>query len=227
MDRNWLIRTKSNHILGPVSKEKVVELFKNKTIKGDDEICSGNGYWFFIREEELINRFLLGNEPQGFNPISEAKDVLTSVTGSSSREITKDDITVVGGINLASLKDEVIPEIPVKTAPALVTVSELPKKKIEIERLEVKSSNNDQKVPKKSEVTQDLKKNQQVKVKKNQPSKQGYLKYVGIIGFIILFLAIYYRKLIIKNIFGHNVSRLNLISEAYAQDEAPAEKKNS
>jgi hypothetical protein len=78
MDKIWLIRTKSNHILGPVSKEKVIELYKNGSIKADDEICSGNGYWFFIRETELVNRFLLGQEAQGFNPISEAKDVITA-----------------------------------------------------------------------------------------------------------------------------------------------------
>ena len=55
MGKNWLIRTKSNHILGPVSKDKVVELYQNGSIKPDDEICSGNGYWFFIRESELVD----------------------------------------------------------------------------------------------------------------------------------------------------------------------------
>jgi len=70
MDKNWLIRTKSNHILGPVSKEKVLELYHNGSIKPDDEVCTGNGYWFFIREEELVEKYLLGSEIQGFNPIS-------------------------------------------------------------------------------------------------------------------------------------------------------------
>jgi hypothetical protein len=72
IEKNWLIRTKSNHILGPVSKEKVLELYNNGSIKQDDEICSGNGYWFFVREDELVSRFLLGKEVQSFNPISEA-----------------------------------------------------------------------------------------------------------------------------------------------------------
>lgn len=102
MDKNWLIRTKSNHILGPVSKEKVQELYKNGSIKPDDEVCSGNGYWFFIREEDLVARFLLGHEVQGFNPISEAKDVITQGPGQSP-QAEKDDITMVGGFNLSAL----------------------------------------------------------------------------------------------------------------------------
>ena len=85
MGKNWLIRTKSNHILGPISKEKVLDLYNNGSIKPDDEVCCGNGYWFFIRETELVERYLVGNNPQSFNPVSEAKDVLTS--SSRSHEI--------------------------------------------------------------------------------------------------------------------------------------------
>jgi hypothetical protein len=75
MDKNWLIRTKSNHILGPISKEKVLELYNNGSIKSEDEVCSGNGFWFFIREEEMVEQYLKGDEIQAFNPVSEAKDV--------------------------------------------------------------------------------------------------------------------------------------------------------
>ena len=104
MDKNWLIRTKSNHILGPVSKEKVQELYKNGSIKPDDEVCSGNGYWFFIREAEMVERFLTGNEVQGFNPISEAKDVITQAPEAQADE--RDDITRVGGLNLSLLSGQ-------------------------------------------------------------------------------------------------------------------------
>ncbi len=72
MKKNWLIRTKNNHILGPVSKDKIKDLIANGSIKGDDEICSGNGYWFYIREEDLVTKYVLGDEPQGFNPVQEA-----------------------------------------------------------------------------------------------------------------------------------------------------------
>lgn len=103
MDKNWLIRTKSNHILGPVSKEKVLELYQNGSIKPDDEICSGNGYWFFIREEELVERYLTGAEIQGFNPISEAKDVLQVKPQTPQVKEDTNDITLIGGIDLKAL----------------------------------------------------------------------------------------------------------------------------
>lgn len=75
MVKNWLIRTKNNHILGPVSKEKIRELISNGSIKGDDEICSGNGYWIHIREQDLVAKYILAEEAQPFNPVQEAEPV--------------------------------------------------------------------------------------------------------------------------------------------------------
>lgn len=78
MEKNWLIRTHSNQILGPVTKEKIVELFNKSALSDLDEVCTGNGYWFFVRETELVQKFVFGNEVQGFNPVTETIDVLTS-----------------------------------------------------------------------------------------------------------------------------------------------------
>jgi len=75
MEKNWLIRTKNNHILGPVSKNKIRELISNNSIKGDDEVCSGNGYWIYVREQELIAKYILENNSQSFNPVQEAEVV--------------------------------------------------------------------------------------------------------------------------------------------------------
>lgn len=72
MNKNWLIRTKNNHILGPVSREKIKELLENGSIKGDDEICSGNGYWIHVREEDLLQKYLYQEKLQCFNPVQEA-----------------------------------------------------------------------------------------------------------------------------------------------------------
>jgi hypothetical protein len=77
VERNWLIRTKENQILGPVSKQKIVEFLNKGALSDNDELSSGNGYWIYIRESELINRYLVGDVPQSFNPISEAKTVLS------------------------------------------------------------------------------------------------------------------------------------------------------
>ena len=106
MGKNWLIRTKSNHILGPVSKEKVLELYQNGSIKPDDEICSGNGYWFFIRESDLVEKYLVGSQSQSFNPISEAKDVLTSPEATYTESPGREDITMVGAIDLKSIQSQ-------------------------------------------------------------------------------------------------------------------------
>lgn len=126
MDKNWLIRTKNNHILGPVSKDKVRELINNGSIKGDDEVCSGNGYWIFIREQDLINRYVLGDEEQPFNPVSEAETVLANKPKEAKPEDVgeeeslipseenleypdleegRDDITIVGGVDISALQE--------------------------------------------------------------------------------------------------------------------------
>ena len=212
MGKNWLIRTKSNHILGPVSKEKVVELYQNGSIKPDDEICSGNGYWFFIRESDLVEKYLKGPTPQGFNPISEAKDVLTSSFKSSENEPTRDDITIVGGIDLKKVKEATaapapkaapkveVPDIPAKTDPAGSQ-----KKKLKTES-EVKQSD----TPKKQ-------------------TKQNYLRYLGILVFLVLLGIIYFRKSILKSFFQSEAfiqgSSL-IIAEAHAQNDDSGKKKS-
>lgn len=77
MTKDWLIRTKNNHILGPVTKDKIKQLISNGSIKGDDEVCSGNGYWIYIREQDLIARFIFGDEEQGFNPVQEIEPIVS------------------------------------------------------------------------------------------------------------------------------------------------------
>jgi hypothetical protein len=207
MGKNWLIRTKSNHILGPVSKEKVVELYQNGSIKPDDEICSGNGYWFFIRESELVDKFLLGTDVQGFNPISEAKDVLTA-TETLTKDPTRDDITIVGALDLRKIKES--------AQPAVAAVAEAPAIPKPEPVLKVDPENSQKKK---------LKTEPQVKSSTSQPKKipqQNYLKYLLIAGFIILFLIIYYRKSFLKSL-----SYVWWVQDAHAQVEESAAKKKS
>ena len=206
MGKNWLIRTKSNHILGPISKEKVLELYKNGSIKPDDEVCCGNGYWIFIRESTLVDKYLLGNSPQSFNPVSEAKDVLTSSSSNVEHEPTRDDITMVGGIDLTKFNEsnqaepavaEVTPEVPTATPQ---------KKKV---RSEPKA--------KQSTTSKPIK-------------KQNYFRYLGILAFLFLVLIIYFRKSILKSFFSSELSFKTatsiILPEAYAQDENTSKKKS-
>lgn len=76
MENKWLIRTTQNKIFGPFSKSKVLEFLKNKSLDPNDELASGNGHWFYLREYDLVEKYIYGDVPQGFNPISEAKSVL-------------------------------------------------------------------------------------------------------------------------------------------------------
>lgn len=201
MEKNWLIRTKSNHILGPVSKEKVLELFRNGSIKPDDEVCSGNGYWFFIRETDLVNRFLLGDEIQGFNPISEAKDVLHSPEAPTQRD---EDITLVGSINTSMLKDSAA---PASTPETTSRKEESPGPKKKIKKLTTPRGEGAAKVV---------------------PRRQNYLQYLAVLCFIILFLLIYYRRTIIRALFQGEVTLSSfLISSAHAQAPEGAAKKKS
>lgn len=202
MGKNWLIRTKSNHILGPVSKEKVLELYSNGSIKPDDEICSGNGYWFYIRESELVDKYLKGNSTQSFNPISEAKDVLTSPVPEFDQEDEEprdlDDITRVGGINLKEVNEAAAPS-------AKEAAPEAPQKKKLKSESQVKQSD--------------------ISHNKKKPKPQNWFKYLGIAIFVVLFMIIYFRKSILRSFFNSSVMSSLILSNAHAQDENPEKKK--
>lgn len=77
MERNWLIRTSQNQILGPVAKQKLLEFIQKGALGMMDEVTSGNGYWFSLKEKELVEKYLHGDLPQGYNPISESRSVLS------------------------------------------------------------------------------------------------------------------------------------------------------
>lgn len=76
MERNWLIRTSQQQILGPVAKQKLLEFIQKGALGMLDEVSSGNGYWFSLKEKELVEKYLYGDLPQGYNPISESRSVL-------------------------------------------------------------------------------------------------------------------------------------------------------
>jgi hypothetical protein len=77
MERNWLIRTSQKQILGPIAKAKVLEFMQKGALGLNDEVMSGNGYWFALKEKELVDKYLFGDLPQSYNPISESKSVLS------------------------------------------------------------------------------------------------------------------------------------------------------
>ncbi|MBT3584108.1 MAG: hypothetical protein HN509_04320, partial [Halobacteriovoraceae bacterium] len=88
-DKNWLIRTSSRQLLGPISKEKLLEVMRKGSLGPEDELSSGNGYWFHVREKDLVDKYIYGDVFQSFNPISEAEDVLTKPKGESTSSFSR------------------------------------------------------------------------------------------------------------------------------------------
>ncbi len=236
--KNWLIRTKSNHILGPVSKAKIIELYKSNSVKPDDELCSGNGYWFFVKEKSLIEKYLLAENIQEFNPISEAKDVLlgtTSTTGfievkkieekgfAIDDEIkypTNDDLDYPDMGSMAPLKaaepakqviEEKTPELPKTSVAAEQAPKDTPEKKTESVTITP---------PKRREVPLKKKSIEPPKtvIQNNQSSK---LYWTMIVLAVIVVIAIYFRKGIAKKL---NVQALSMIESVQAQEIAPQKK---
>lgn len=106
MNKNWLIRTRQNQVLGPVSREKIIELVEKGTIDPNDEICSGNGYWFYVKEKELLDLFLYQNQSQDYNPVSEVVSILSverkeelKTAKNQLEDVEEEDVTFLININ--------------------------------------------------------------------------------------------------------------------------------
>lgn len=224
MDKNWLIRTKSNHILGPVSKEKVVELFQNGSLKANDEICTGNGFWFYIREEEMIDRYLLGDEKQPFNPLSEAKDVLTAHPSepTPTEENSSSDITMVGGFNLGDLNGSKADEKIAESLPPAPSEEEKTSPLAETILEETLPHEEQKKNKPKLRTTKKTANKATIPIKKH-----SYLKYLFVLFILLLLSLTYFRKEVIKFLFDGEMTKLSLISPVYAQTEIREVKKKS
>ena len=75
MADSWLIRTSENKIFGPVSSTKILDLIASGSLKKSDELSAGNGYWIFVKESDLVLKFIREKKTQPFNPINEANYV--------------------------------------------------------------------------------------------------------------------------------------------------------
>ncbi|MDO9181812.1 MAG: hypothetical protein Q7U04_05360, partial [Bacteriovorax sp.] len=118
MERNWLIRTTQKQILGPVAKSKVLEFLDKGALGLNDEVSSGNGYWFSLKEKDLVEKYLLGDVPQTYNPISESISVLSKrenpdkTTSLNATPINKTQVLKVGAMLAGILPNESDLEFP-------------------------------------------------------------------------------------------------------------------
>jgi hypothetical protein len=248
MLKNWLIRTKSNHILGPVSKAKVTELYKNGSVKADDEFCSGNGYWFFVKEKALIERYLLGDEVQEFNPISEANDVLVAENSATSvinlkelqakpkveeHKVQENKIEEIDEVKLPTSDDLDYPDMGPVSTKSETSAEKLPPPPPEIPTpkvvpikskepvIEKKNENVDIAPPKRKEVP--LKKINEQQIAAKVPGEQvSKLRMIILILIGIVVFAVVYQKFIVKKKL--KVSSL-MLEQVFAQDSVSTELK--
>lgn len=104
MDRKWLVRLTNKDILGPYDRDEVLKLIHDGELKNDDEVCSGNGYWFALKETELVEKFVSKGELQPFNPVSEATTLFADSSQESLDNLDglqeeKDDVTQVVSVD--------------------------------------------------------------------------------------------------------------------------------
>lgn len=236
MKKEWLIRTKNNHILGPVSLKKVRELFDNGSIKADDEVSCGNGYWFFIREKELVEKYILNENKQDFNPVSEADTVLTEKVKPIEKEVTIDkeancavpssddleypDMSITNDtVEVDDIEDDALLELRDKIS------NEVAQENLDINDDEVTNNILSMKTTEESKdlehVDPVMKNRQKVENLKATRSKaqssllsQNILFIIAGILFILAVLGFYFRKTLIKEIIN---SKVNIISPVYAQ----------
>jgi len=107
-----MIRTKDFSLKGPISAEAIISMLGIGQLGDEDEICQGNGYWFYLGEEMLVDEFLKRGKHQPFNPVNAVPSPVASESSSGSIQGTgsykdensnqKEDSTTQI-INLASL----------------------------------------------------------------------------------------------------------------------------
>lgn len=110
MKKNWLIRTANNYILGPISKNKLVELIESKALKPDDEVSSGNGYWFYIREKEFVEKYIYNDNTQNFLCIDLDDEI--NVEKSNQEELNSQSDEISNDSNEQKLPDDDLLEYP-------------------------------------------------------------------------------------------------------------------
>lgn len=243
MEKNWLIRTKSNYILGPVSQAKVQELLESSTLKAEDEVCSGNGFWFYIREKELVKRFVYENEIQTFNPVSEAENVLTAKESSFvESKPSQDEEELVLELN-PLIEEEKFPEFVEMTAPSKSGAEDIQfPESSDLDYPENTVTDEDfieeeEHLPPQFDSTSELKEpTKEIKVQRKAmqiepkiPQKSWLndktLFLIAMSMLVIAILAFYYRKRIIEKFIDGQAS-VSVISPVYAQTFQSTQKKS-
>ncbi len=207
MNKNWLIRTRTNHILGPVSRDKVIELLKKNSLQMEDELTSGDGFWFYIREQELIDKYIYGDEVQPFHPMS---SLLDSEVFDSPEEEQKSEEKQTEFINVSELRKSKKPSYP--------EVQE----STDVQKLE------DVMAMKESVIDESLKNDFEAFENSSENTLSNFkllkkvltfniLNVILVLAMVLLLFLVYYRDLILEDILGYKVNT-SIINVVHADD---------
>ncbi len=214
-DIKWMIRTKHNHLLGPISKSKLLELLDSKSLDSDDELCAGNGYWFKVKESEYIDRFVKGAELQGFNPVSEALSEerqreedrrganLDSLI-EKTHEVVNEDTKVIKLEDLNNSKSEDLPSENIFSDEKKVIIEKLNKKVKKEEVVDSKAATL------KSNV--EYKKLQRARIEESEVHYPFWSRIIVVRTFLIIFL------ILLIFLLYKGVAVVDIISSGFAQD---------
>jgi hypothetical protein len=100
----WLIRTQENQIVGPFSRDRVLEIIQTGTLTFRDELCRANEEWFFLNETDEVRQRLGRDVPEMLraalrkNAKTGPKGAADSLTEEPTEEVQswRDDITEPG-----------------------------------------------------------------------------------------------------------------------------------
>ncbi len=196
MNKNWLIRTKNNHILGPVSLEKIKTLLENRSLNSEDELCSGNGYWFSVKEDQLVEKYIYKEIPQSYNPITEAKTVVARkpINDIADKEIDEiQDVTQIG-LSLDTLNENKL-NIEVE----LLDLGDPPSVELPVKpKREVKEKT----ITKAEELNEEIKEFSTTELRNVKALNSTILYIISILFFIIALVGFYFRKTLLENFLG-------------------------
>lgn len=229
--KNWLIRTTANYIFGPVTKDKIIELYKNGSIHPDDEVCYGNGFWFFVREDDLVEKYLLQNN-ENDSLVEEENSKEAKVTF-EIEENTEDETLIDLHLNdiqqTANVVNKDNVEFLVKDQSSSSLDNEVFFDSEKVEKSDIKESPDES--HRFNEET--LNKNNQHESEKPQDKssylKHHFMKLLTIFLCLVVILLIFFRRRILHSILNHpqKISVINntLIPHANAQDRLLFKKK--
>ncbi len=100
----WLVRTRDNRILGPLSRAEICQLIFTHRLGIEDEVCRANFYWFYLHEHKELSAQLgihLPRQPRDDDDeVTETETAVSDVTADVTADVAPGSpvgITAGGG----------------------------------------------------------------------------------------------------------------------------------